>query len=80
MVTDHHRPGRCFWLLAQRNSLAGMNVSGRSPCHAAGNSLLAAVRVEITQFELRVGIPGSCSLALPHRSRSVANGHVVRKL
>jgi hypothetical protein len=42
--------------------------------------MLAAVRVEITQLGLRVGVPGPGSLALPHRSRSVPNGHVVRKL
>ena len=41
---------------------------------------LSPVRVEITQLELRVGLPGPCPFALPHRSRSVSCGHVVRKL
>ena len=31
----------------------------------------ADLRIEITQLEIRVGVPGSCFLALPHRSRSV---------
>jgi len=43
--------------------------------------VLAAVRVEITQLELRVGVSGPCSLApLPHKSRPVLRDHVMRKL
>ena len=41
---------------------------------------LSPARVEITQLELRVSVPGPCRLALPHRSRSVSCGHIVRKL
>jgi hypothetical protein len=42
--------------------------------------VLAAVRVEIAQLELRVCVPSPRFTVLPHGSRSDPHGHIVRKL
>jgi hypothetical protein len=39
-----------------------------------------AACIQIAQLELRIAVPGLCSLALPHRSRSVSYGHAVRNV